>query len=270
MTGLVKSLSLSLGADSSAVYTAHREPYVAQLVAPMDDMWAAFSDGGAHHALLVEGEEAGSCSVDAEARLLRFFVLPAFLQHSEALLRLTIRELGVDHMMASTVDPTFLSSALDVASKVESHTLMFAPTVEAQVPGLEGLTVAEMGDHGRIVDFQVAALGAPREFLDPYSRGRLESRELILFEEGSRIVCVGELRPDVQQPGVAQVGVIVHQEERGRGVASQMLSSLVQRSRADGLRPYCSTEKENVGARRAIERAGFRAHHRILRIEHGS
>ena len=39
--------------------------------------------------------------------------------------------------------------------------------------------------------------------------------------------------------------------------------------RAEGLAPYCSTEFANIAARRAIERAGFRANHRVLRVGFG-
>lgn len=107
----------------------------------------------------------------------------------------------------------------------------------------------------------------PREFLEGYDRERLQRRELLLYEDGARLLCVGELRRDQQQAGIAQLGLIVHAEQRGQGIGTRMLSSLVMRSRDEGLIPYCSTEVENLGARRAIERAGFRANHRLLQVE---
>ena len=169
-------------------------------------------------------------------------------------------------MMVFTQDPNYLCSALDVASSVEAHSLLFASLTEPEVPGLDDLTVAEPEDHERIVEFEVAEVGMPRAFLDGYVRERLERRELLLHEEGGRLVSVGELRRDSRQAGIAQLGVIVKISERGRGIASRMLSSLATRSREEGLTPVCSTEVANPGARRAIERAGFRANHRVLRV----
>jgi len=256
----------SLRADAESVYGEHRAAYLAQLVAPMDDMWAAFADMAAPHALAVRGDVAGSCSVDDEGRLLRFYVVPRFQHHSESLLRLALRELEVAHMMVPTLDPNYLSSALDLASSVEPHTLLFAPLAEPEGPGLDDLGLAKPDDHQRIVDYQVEEIGAPREFLNHYVHERLERQEMLLFEEGSRLLCVGELRRDQQQAGIAQLGLIVRGEERGKGIGTRMLSSLVTRSRAQGLTPYCSTEVTNPGARRAIERAGFRANHRMLRV----
>lgn len=257
---------LAIVGDAS-VYRDLSAEYLAQLVAPLDDMWAAFADMAVPHALMVDGSVAGCCCVDDDHQLVRFYVQPRFQPCSVALLELALTELAVARMMVPTIDPNYLSSALDIASSVESHTLLFALALEPDGPGLDGLKVAERGDRERIVDFQEAAIGAPRQFLDDYVGQRLEREEMVLFETGSEIVCVGELRRDSQQRGVAQLGVIVRSEDRGKGIGSRMFVSLVTRSRAEGLTPYCSTEMANLGARRMIERAGFRANHRVLRIE---
>jgi GNAT superfamily N-acetyltransferase len=263
----VNTEQLSLRADASSVYTEHRAEYLAQLVAPMDDMWAAFADMGAPHALMVGDEVAGSCVVDAEGQLIRFYVVPRFQNKSGALLRLALRELKSTQMMVFTNDPNYLSTALDVADSVESHTLLFAQIAETETPGLDGLRVATLEDQQHIVDFEVDAIGAPREFLDYYVGARLERSEIVLLEDGAQIRCVGELRRDDSQKGVSQLGMIVGTEERGQGIGSRMMSELVTRSGGEGLTPYCSTEMTNVGARRAIERAGFRATHRILLVK---
>ncbi len=260
---------LSVRPDAASVYDEQHAAYLAQLVAPMDDMWAAFADLAAPHALLVGGEVAGCCSVDEQGQLLRFHVLPPFGERATDLLRLVLSECGVAHMMVATSDPHALSSALKLATHVEPHTLLYAHVAEPEVTALDGLAPARPADHQRIVDFQAEEIGAPRDFLEGYVRERLERRELLLLQDGEHIRCVGELRRDPQQAGVAHLGLIVHGPERGRGVGSAMLTSLVARSRADDLSPHCSTEVSNLGARRAIERAGFRAEHRLLRVNFG-
>jgi GNAT superfamily N-acetyltransferase len=263
----MKPESLSLSGDAEAIHRELRTEYLGQLVAPMDDMWISFADGAAAHALSVADELGGCCSVDAEGQLLRFYVQPRFAQHSVALLSLALEELEIRHMMVATLDPNALSTALDLARKVESHTLLYASVTEPEGPGLDNLVLAELGDHQRIVDFQAQAVGMPLAFLEPYARERLELQELVLHERDGQLLCVGELRRDQQQAGVAQLGLIVHAQERGKGIGTRMFSSLVTRSREQGLVPYCSTELTNQGARRAIERAGFRAQHRMLRVE---
>ena len=254
----------SLRSDAASVYAEHRAEYLAQLVAPMDDMWAAFADMAAPHALMVGDEVVGSCCVDGERQLLRFFVLPRFSHRAEELLRLALRELEVERMVVSTLDPGYLAPALDVANGFEVHALLYRHVEEPTLPGLDRLVAGQAGNQGRIVDFQAAAIGASRSFLDYYVHQRLERQEMLLYEEGSQLLCVGELRRDDQQPGTAHLGIVVSKEARGQGIGSRMMTSLIGRSRDEGLAPHCSTEVTNVGARRAIERAGCRATHRLL------
>ena len=48
----------------------------------------------------------------------------------------------------------------------------------------------------------------PRDFLEPYVRERLERQEMLLFEQESRLLCVGELRRDQQiQPAIDSADV---------------------------------------------------------------
>lgn len=258
---------LSVQPNAERAYELHRPQFLSQLLAPMDDMWAAFADLGAPFSLFVGEVLAGSCSVDGEGQLLRFFVLPQFSNESLALLELTAAECGVTHMMVSTADPSYLCPALDLAADVESHTLLFAQVATIRAEPIERLVLAELADLERVIEFQVEATGMPADFLQVYTRTRIELRELWLVRTKSQIIGVGELRIDQQQAGIAHLGVIVGAPDRRKGMGAAILCSLVEQCRELGVVPYCSTEGTNIGARRAIERAGFYAQHRLLRIE---
>lgn len=257
---------ISLLPDTGSTYDDLRPEYLAQLTAPTDDMWTAFADMASAHALMSGGELAGVCALDDEAQLLRFHVRPRFLRRSDALLRCALGELGVKRMVVGTLDPNYLSAALDHSAGMEVHSLLFGHVAEPEVPGLDSLRVAAAADHRRVVDFQAEQIGAPLEFLEVYVRTRIGGQEMLLLEEAGQLLCVGELRRDQQQPGIAHLGLIVHADQRGRGLGSRLLSSLVAQCRREGLAPHCSTEVTNGAARRAIERAGFHAQQRLLMI----
>ena len=254
-----------LAGDRSA-YEEHRAAYLAQLVAPLDDMWGTFADQAEPFALRLGSRLVGSGSVDGEGQLLRLHVEPSHQHRATDLLRALIEAAPVACLIVATSDPVYLSAALDLGRGVESHSLLFAHAVPPEIAPLEDLRWAGPEDHGRLVDFQVEVLGAPRDFLEPYVRERLERREVLLVESRAGLSALGELRRDRQQPGVAQLGMIVDPAERGRGLGSRLMATLVTRSLEEGLRPHCSTEVANPAARRAIERAGFRANHRLLRV----
>lgn len=267
-TILVTKAELSLRADGAAAYQAQHAEHLAQLVAPMDDMWLAFADMAAAHALLVDGKVVGNCCVDDEAQLLHFYVQPEHQQHATGLLRMALREYQASCMITYSMDPCFLSAAMDVGSSVHSHSLVYGHACPPQRSGLKGLRLGELSDLEKIVTFQEKELGAPRSFLEGYVRTRLEGQEMLLHLEGQELICVGELRPSQAQPGIAHVGFVVQAERNGQGLGSALLSSLLERSQAAGWATHCSTTIGNLGAQRAIERIGFRADHRILQVGH--
>ena len=252
--------------EGRALRERHRPRYLASLTAPMDDMWMSFAEEAAVHGLHVDGVEAGSLCVDGEGRLLRLWIEPAFQGRAEELLAFAAGRLGFREARLPTLDPLALGVALDVAREVESVSLFFAHGEDPVVAPLEGLVPGEPEDHGRLVTFEEAATGAPRAFLEGYVRERLDRRELWLHLEAGEILAVGELRRDPWQAGVAHLGLMVAEDRRGEGLGSRLLSALVERGRGEGLRLACSTEKDHLGARRAIDRAGFRPLHRLLRV----
>ena len=252
-----------------AVLEAHRTAYLTGLGAPMDDMWIAFANAATPH-VIEDGERIlGSVRVDGDGRLLRFHMEPGALHRATEAMGLAAHQLEVAEAMVFTVDPLAVSTAIDLARAVESHTLLFEHAAAPTVAAFEELAVAAPDDHTRLVEFDVTALGAPVDFLGPYLRERVDRREALVHEDGGEIACLGELRRDPEQAGVAQLGVVVGPEHRGRGLASRMMTSLAARARAEGLTPYCSTERTNLAACRAIERAGFRSRHRGLRVTFG-
>lgn len=72
---------------------------------------------------------------------------------------------------------------------------------------------------------------------------------------------------DEYQTEYADLGMIVAQSQRGKGIATQVLNRLVNSANERGLTPICSTESSNLGAQKAIKRAGLTSQNRIIQIE---
>ncbi len=62
------------------------------------------------------------------------------------------------------------------------------------------------------------------------------------------------------------MGLIVGRGRRGKGLGSRLMHALVLECQRRKLKPLCSTEPENLAARRVILKAGFRARHRLFRV----
>ena len=117
------------------------------------------------------------------------------------------------------------------------------------------------------VDFAVASIGASAEWLNGYFTNLINRQELFGVWENGRLVATGESRGyDEYQTEYADLGVIVAESERCRGLATQVLKQLDAMNKANGLKSICSTEKTNVAAQKAIGQAGFFASNRIVQF----
>ena len=98
--------------DASQAYAACQPDYRATLVAPLDDMWAAFAEMAEPYALLVGGRVAGCCTVNGERELQHFYLQPEFEDRAEELFAHLIDHLKIVAALPSTVDPHFLSLSI--------------------------------------------------------------------------------------------------------------------------------------------------------------
>ncbi len=255
-----------LQADAAKVYFGLQPAYRKTLVAPQDDMWATFADAAAHYALLAGGETLGCCSVNEDRELLFFHLRARFEDRAEAVFGELIERLELVAALPSTVDPGFLSLSLEAGHGSDPKALLFHHLLEPAGTALSDLRLASTADHPAATAFAQAATDMPRSFLEPYFAERIDKRQLFLHQKGDEVLATGECRDDERQAGHAHVGLIVGRGRRGKGLGSRLMHALVLECRRRKLKPLCSTEPENLAARRVIHKAGFRARHRVFRV----
>ncbi|MCP4686239.1 MAG: GNAT family N-acetyltransferase, partial [bacterium] len=120
-----------------------------------------------------------------------------------------------------------------------------------------------------VVAFDQKAIGAPLDWLSGYLSNLITRRELFAFIRDGKVIATGECRGyDEYQTGFADLGVIVAKSERSKGIATKVLKSLIAIAGDRNLSPICSTEASNIGAQKAIARAGFFAGNRIVQFDH--
>lgn len=251
-----------------------KQQYMAQTTAALDGMWlTGFVPMAKHYVLREDGQAVGFYCVSGEGYLLQFFVTDACLSRASELLgRVLDDEASPSGKIAgayvSTAEPHWLSLCLDRFPSHEVNAIMYRLGAEpAAVEDVE-LKPLDRGQLTRAVEFAVAAIGAPEQWLQGYYGNLIERQELYGVWNIDQLIATGESRGyDEYQTGYADLGVIVGESARGRGLATRVLSQLAVRNTERGLRSICSTERANKAARKAIVRAGFLPIHRIVRFE---
>lgn len=265
--------------ESLATLNTLKQQYLEQTTAPLDGMWLhGFVPAATHYGYREGDELRGFFCVNDEGYLLQFFVDPraraaeaSLFEH--AIVRGASAAGTIEGAFVSTAEPHLLSLCLDVFGAFAVNALMYqideaqggAGRVGDASIALARLVPAQLSE---AVAFAVDAIGAPEGWLTGYYAQLIERGELYGAWSGDRLVATGERRHrDDPRHACADLGVVVARSHRGQGLATRILSALVAMNDREGVRSICSTERDNRAAQRAITKAGFVAHHRIVRFD---
>ncbi|MEZ8238942.1 GNAT family N-acetyltransferase [Vibrio splendidus] len=254
--------------------------YFAESTAPLDGMWHfGFVPMSDHYGFYEDDTLVGYCVLNGEGYLLQFYLAPTASTHIESLFPLIVENnssvIGeVKGAFVSTAEPQYLSLSVDNTESFKMNAMMYRQNSQARsdcdsdrVEEIE-MSLATEEQLEQFVEFASSAIGAPKEWLTGYYGNLIARQELWGYWESDDILATGECRKfDEHQTQFADLGMIVAQEERGKGLATRVIHSLKQHANSQGLEAMCSTESSNIGAQKAITRAGLSSKHRILQFD---
>jgi len=256
-----------------------KDQYLQQTTAPLDGMWLyGFVPIAEHYGFHAGEDLVGFCCVNAQGYLLQFFVSgPHRHRASQVFASLLEGEGGpcgeIHGAFVSTAEPQYLSLCLDQLPIFEVNALMYerghgpVGSTDEQGTGVPPMAALEESQRATAVAFAVETIGAHEDWLSEYYENLIGRGELFGVWDGDRLIAIGENRGrEGYRSDCVDLGVIVAPSERGKGIATEVLRRLAAVNDERGSMSICSTERGNVAARKAIERAGFFAPNRILRF----
>src|SRR5579875_3663870 len=100
--------------------------YTQTLIAPMDGMWEnAVISHAAFWDIRDQDQHAGYFCLNEENTLLRFHLQEDYRQRAQELFSWIISTYTIQHAIASTIEPLYFSSCLDVQQSMSVHTYLF-------------------------------------------------------------------------------------------------------------------------------------------------
>lgn len=246
-----------------------KRKYLGQLAFPLDGMWKSFVGMADHYSILAEGEDVGYCAINAERKLLQFYV-PGD-HEAEQIFGQILAELNVTGAFLHSFEHQYLSLCMDHQESVTVNALQYhadksAETEAVAFPAGAEFRLIEPAELQAAVDFAVAALGADAGWLSGYYSDLISGGKLFGLWLDGALIATGECRPSETQEPFADVGMVVSNDHRRQGLATNILRQLVQQCRERGLSPICSTERDNIAAQKAIEKSGLVSRQRILEV----
>lgn len=249
--------------------------YLGTTTAALDGMWlCGFLPMATHYGFYENETLVGYCCINGDGYLLQFYLVPQSQLQASELFTLIVENnsavIGqVNGAFVSTAEPLYLSLCLDNYSKHQTNSLMYKRHITSELTHAEPIVMALATDAqlSDFVQFAMLAIGAPQDWLTGYYQNLISRQELLGYWENGKLLASGECRLfDNIQSEYADLGMIVAEAERGKGIATQVLNCLVTRAEAKNLTAMCSTEMTNIGAQKAIVKAGLRSSHRIVQF----
>ncbi|GLV60528.1 hypothetical protein KDH_73470 [Dictyobacter sp. S3.2.2.5] len=248
-----------------------RGDYLRTLVAPADGMWEKAVIAQATFWEIHDGEQAlGAFCLDADGTLLRVQLLEPRQGRGQEVLRWLVSDQGIQRAITSTIEPLYFSLCLDLHTSITPHSYLFRDHQRIEPPADRDphhFRRATPDDLDTLVLFYKENTSGPGAWIEGFLNERLRREELFALFDHQTLVASGECIPSQQQPPYADLGMVVAQAYRGRGLGSSMLLRLKQHCYASGWRPICSCEVSNPASKRAIEKAGFISEHRIVSVQ---
>ena len=256
-----------------------KKAYFAEATAPLDGMWHfGFVPMSDHFGFYEDNLLVGYCVVNSENYLLQFYLSPIATVQASELFTLIAQgnssEIGtLSGAFVSTAETQYMALTLDnsLSFNVNAKMYRFAQALKTQKHKTNEALPMQLAAPEQLndyVDFAVNAIGAPKEWLSGYFANLIQRDELWGYWVEGQLIATGECRffDDIQKE-FADLGMIVAESERGKGIATGVLEHLVQHALSKQLTPICSTEMSNIGAQRAISRVGMRSQNRIVQFE---
>ena len=268
--------------DSSLLEDLKLE-HLKTLSAPLDAYWEEALIGFAdHYELRIDGARSGFYCLNSEQQLVAFHLLQEYMDHGENAFSHVINEHGVPAALVGTNDSFFLALCLDIATGCQVHSLLFEdnPNHSNEFTGKDqySFELASEDDFSDILEHCRAASGSLDtesietgfENLKGYIRSLMDNHAIFTLREDGALIATSECRISKTQKPYADVGMIVAEEHRCKGIGSYILACTKHFCYGRDVIPICSCEATNTGSKKAITRAGFFSKHRIILTRFGT
>lgn len=247
----------------------YRKQLYTSSVAPLDGMWEALYIANATNYLIKsKGDEIGYCCIDEDKSLNQIYLKSTHRYLMNAIISELINNNMIVSAHLSSIEPTSFNASLMLAKSTQVNTINYTFSSEQEKvvsTDVLSLNKASLHDTDRIKSFFKSVIGFEDSF--GYTENLIQRGEIYIVEEEGVIVATGECRLSDSQPTYADVGMVVKNTNRKKGLGTKVLSELVKIALENKRKPICSTTVDNIASQKAIERAGFYNSHTIFKMD---
>ena len=246
-----------------------KNKYYSELIAPLDGMWESLFIAQSSIYLIVQDDiNIAYICVNEEKSLVQFYVKQAYKYLSSAIVKELVKNETISSATLSSIEPVSFNACLEHAKSVKKDSINYQFEVTQKQNLKSDLTIslrlAVKADIESIQSFFKSEIGFDDTF--GYTENLVFRKEIYLLEKDGQITATGECRMSETQTKIADIGMVVGQTFRKKGLGAKILSELVNIAKSKNRLAICSTTADNIPSQKAIENAGFYANHLIFKM----
>lgn len=228
-----------------------------KLTAPIDGMWEQLYIASAQHYLIEnENKTIGYCCINNEKSLLQLFLLEEYNSRMEHVITALVDSELITSASLSSNEPISFNTCLSLSKSIKANTFCFEHTgIPVDIDSTLKVELVTNDDIPAVKAFLKEQVGMDDTF--GYTENLVSRNEIYVVKEADEIIATSECRMSDSQSDIADLGIIVIRDFQGKGIATQVMQTQVNRVLKANRKPICSTTLENVAARKAIEKSGF-------------
>ncbi len=210
-------------------------------------------------------ETIGYFCTSTKQTLLQFYMRDAYMPVAPAVFSDILAQGYIDKALILTRDRVALSLAMELHKQVAVDCYVFE---EGPVHKDIQIGFADLGFRQASMDNVQAirsACGDFHDFLHYTLEGSIEAGDIYALFSGDIVLASGVIAKPFEYPYV-DIGMCVSEAYRRRSIGSFMISELLKECKRRGLVAGASCKYHNTASRKTLEKAGFIAKDRILRI----
>lgn len=228
-----------------------------KLTSPMDAMWELlYIESSQHYLIQNNNRTMGYCCVNDADCLIQLFLEEEYYSAVDGVIEQLIKTKLINAASLSSKESMAFNACLMHSKSTKVNTFCFQHSNRAiELDGPLKIDLVTSEDIPAVKVFLKDQIGMDDIF--GYTENLVSRKELFLVKESGLIIASSECRISDSQPAIADIGIIVHKDFHGKGIATQVMQRQVNRVLKAGRKPICSTTLDNVASRKLIEKSGF-------------
>jgi GNAT superfamily N-acetyltransferase len=241
----------------------HKE-YIKTLAEPIDGYWENVTIGRSEcYEITYDEKVVGHFFVSLDKTLVQFHVSKEYCTYATEIFEYVIKSDIVENAAVSTKEPEFLSLCLDYQKNVVADAYLFTDSkkVKCELDGFRNLSfrLAQRVDIDTIRSKCEAAF-------EGYHEDLIKNDQLFVLYDGDSLLGIGEFRITKSNEQFGDIGMIVVEEYRRKGVGTYIITKLKEHCYKNKLKPMACCDIKNRASKKTLERSGFISNHRIILI----